>query len=160
MARKRKTKKYSRRRRGSVGATGAGMSQALAMVAGAVIGRVVSTKFADKVNPKILAGGQIALGLFLPKLVKNKFATGIGQGMIVNGGVSVLQSFGVISAISGIGADVQVDYLGEDEEGMSGSAYIQEIAGGMDSDELGYYDEGIMSGSSDISVLAGDDYDY
>jgi len=159
MAKRRHHKKSHRRRRSSVSGTGAGMTHALAMVAGAVIGRVVSTKLSSKVNPKILAGGQIALGLFLPKFVKNKFAVGIGQGMIVNGGVSALQSFGVISAISGLGADVQVDYLGEDEDGMSGSADIQEIAGGMDS-EIGYYDEGIMSGSGDISILSGDDFDY
>ena len=162
MAKRRHHKKRShRRRRSSMSGTGAGMTQALAMVAGAVIGRVVSTKLSSKVNPKILAGGQIALGYFLPKFVKNKFAQGIGAGMIVNGGVSALQSFGVISAISGVGADVQVDYLGEDLDEMSGSANIQEIAGGMDS-EVGYFDEGIMSGSGDISILAGDgeDYDY
>jgi hypothetical protein len=134
-------------------------SSALAMVAGAVIGRVLQTKFSDKVNPKILAGGQIAVGYFLPKFVKNKFVQGIGTGMIVNGGVSALQSFGVISAINGLaGADVTVDYLGEDDS-MSGSSTIQEISGGMD--DLGMVDHGIMSGSSDISILAGDeDYDY
>lgn len=157
MARRKTHKRKSRgRRRSSMSGTGAGMTHALAMVAGAVIGRVVSTKLSGKVNDKILAGGQIALGLFLPKLVKNKFAAGIGQGMIVNGGVSALTSFGVISAISGLGADVQVDYLGEDEDSMSGSGNIQEIAG----DDMGMYDPGIMSGSADISILAGDDYDY
>jgi hypothetical protein len=155
MARRKTHKRKSRgRRRSSMSGTGAGMTHALAMVAGAVIGRVVSTKLSAKVNPKILAGGQIALGLFLPKLVKNKFAAGIGQGMIVNGGVSALQSFGVISAISGLGADVQVDYLGEEEDSMNGSSNIQEIAG---MDEMGMYDPGIMTGSSDISVISGYD---
>jgi hypothetical protein len=129
------------------------------MVAGAVIGRVISTKFADKVNPKILAGGQIAVGYFLPKFVKNKFVAGIGTGMIVNGGVQALQSFGVISAINGLAGGVEVDYVGEDDS-ISGSSSIQEIAGMDDMDDMGLVDAGIMSGSSDISILAGDDYDY
>ena len=161
MARRKKhhTKRHSRRRH-KVGATGGKITDALAMVAGAVIGRVLTNKLSSKVNPKILAGGQIVLGMYLPKLVKNKFAHGIGTGMIVNGGVTALQSFGVISAISGLGADVQVDYVSGDEDysDMNGSSSIQEIAGGMDDDQMGLYDPGVMAGgSSDIAILAGDD---
>lgn len=161
--RKKRYGKKTSRRRSRVGAAGGQLTDALAMVAGAVIGRVVSSKLSTKVNPKILAGGQIVLGMYLPKLVKNKFASGIGAGMIVNGGVQALTSFGVISAISGIGQDMQIDYVSGDDmemDDMSGSADIQEIAG-MEDSTMGLYDEGIMSGSSDIAILAGDDeYDY
>ena len=162
MARKRRSHKKHSRRRHHIGAKGGAVTDALAMIAGAVIGRVASSKLSSSVNPKILAGGQIVLGMYLPKMMKNRFASGLGAGMIVNGGVQALQSFGVISAINGIGADVQVDYVSGDGEfdEMSGSANIQEIAGGMDDDALGYYDEGIMSGSSDISIIAGDEEDY
>ena len=84
---------------------------------------------------------------------------GIGTGMIVNGGVQALQSFGVISAISGFTDGVKVDFVsGDDFDSVSGSANIQEIAGGID--EMGLMDPGIMSGSSDISILAGDDEDF
>ena len=159
MARKRHHKKRHHRRRSHMSGTGGTVTNALAMVAGAVIGKVVSTKLSDKVNPKILAGGQIALGVFLPKMVKNKFVAGIGTGMIVNGGVQALQSFGVISAISGFTDGVKVDFVsGDDFDSVSGSANIQEIAGGID--EMGLMDPGIMSGSSDISILAGDDEDF
>jgi len=132
---------------------GTGMTSALSMIAGAVIGRVISNRMASKVNPKILAGGQIVLGSVLPRFIKNKFVAGIGTGMVINGGVQALQSFGVISAINGMGQDVQVDYLTDGDDGMSGSADIQEIAG------VGLYDEGVMSGSSDISIISGDDMD-
>lgn len=161
MAKKRHSKKRtSRRRRHTMSGTGGTVTNALAMVTGAVIGRVLSTKLSSKVNPKILAGGQIALGLFLPKMVKNKFAAGVGAGMIVNGGVQALSSFGVISAISGLTDGVKVDYLGDDDfDSISGSADIQEIAG-IDDMGMGLVDPGIMSGSADISIIAGDDEDF
>jgi len=158
--RKAHKKRTSRRRRSSMSGTGSTVTNALAMVTGAVIGRVLSTKLSNKVNPKILAGGQIALGIFLPKMVKNKFAAGIGAGMIVNGGVQALSSFGVISAISGFTDGVKVDYLGDDDfDSISGSADIQEIAG-IDDMGMGLVDEGVMSGSADISIIAGDDEDF
>jgi hypothetical protein len=164
MARKRHHKKRThRRRKHSMSGTGGTVTSALAMVTGAVIGRVLSSKLSDKINPKILAGGQIAVGVLLPKFVKNKFVSGIGTGMIVNGGVQALSSFGVISAISGITDGVKVDYLGDDDfDSISGSADIQEIAG-IDDMGMGLVDAGIMSGSSDISIIAGDDdedFDY
>jgi len=155
MARRKSSKrKTTRRRRSHMGATGGNLTTMLSMVAGAVAGRILQTKLQDKVNPKILAGGQVVAGMFLPKLVKSKIGAGLGAGMIVNGGVTLLNSFGVISAISGDGAMVSYE-----DESMSGSADIQTIAG--DDDDMGYTDYGTMSGSSDISVIAGDeDFDY
>lgn len=157
MARKRKSyKRRSSRRR--MGATGGGLMSAASIVAGAVIGRVISKRLETKVKPALLGGGQIAVGYFLPRFVKNKFVAGIGTGMVVNGAVSLLQSTGVIGAIGAIG---ETD---EDTYQLSGSDTIKEISG-MD-DEMdsfgGIEDAGIMSGggSSDIAILAGEDYDY
>jgi hypothetical protein len=146
-------RKTHRRRKSHMGSTGGNFTTMLSMVAGAVAGRILQTKLQDKVNPKLLAGGQVVAGMFLPKLVKSKIGAGIGAGMVVNGGVTLLNSFGVISAISGDGATVSYE-----DESMSGSADIQTIAG---NDDMGYTDYGTMSGSSDISVIAGDeDFDY
>jgi hypothetical protein len=149
MARRKHHKKSThRRRRSGMGAVGTGnMTTLLSMVAGAVVGRVITTKLSDKINPKILAVGQVAVGLFLPKMVKNKFVAGMGAGMAVNGGVFALQSFGVISAISGIGADYSLDYV-------AGTDNLSVIAG--DDDYMGVTDQGIFSGSDPLSVLAGD----
>ena len=148
MAKKRhhKRKHTSRRRRHSMSGIGGGMTNVLAMVAGAVAGRVLQSKLESKVNPKILAAGQIALGIFLPKMVKNKIAAGIGAGMVVNGGVTALNQFGVISAVSGmVGADYSLDYV-------AGTDNLSILAGGV-----GVTDQGIMTGDVDrLSVLAGD----
>lgn len=152
MARRRKhTKKAHHRRRKTMSGIATGSTNVVAMLAGAVIGKVISSKLSDKVNPKILAGGQIALGYALPKFVKNKFVAGVGTGMIINGGLSALSSFGVISAISGLGDGVSVDF-------MSGTDELKSIAGDYDG-EMGLIDEGTMSGTADLNILAGSAYD-
>lgn len=143
-------KKHTRRRRHSMSGVGGGMTNVLAMVAGAVAGRLVQNKLQDKVNPKLVAAGQIAAGIFLPKFVKNKFVAGIGTGMIVNGGVTLANQFGVVSAISGmVGADeYSLDYV-------SGTDSLNVIAGD-ESGDMGYTDQGIMTGTDSLSVVAGD----
>jgi hypothetical protein len=131
---------------------GTGMTETLAVIAGAVAGRVLTTKLSSKYNPKILAGAQIAVGLFAPKFIKNKLAQGVAKGMLINGGVSALQTFGVISAISGLG-EMQDDYQ---YQISGGSSDISVISGDGEGEEMGFTDEGIMSGgSSDIAILAG-----
>ena len=147
MARGRKTskKRSTRRRRGSMSGVGTGMTNVLAMVAGAITGRLLQNKLQDKVNPKLVAAGQIAAGIFLPKLVKNKLMAGVGTGMIVNGGVTLANQFGVIAAVGNMTGDYSVDYI-------SGTDNLSILAGGV-----GITDQGIMTGDSDmLSVVAGD----
>jgi hypothetical protein len=150
MARKKHPKKkhHSRRRRHSMSGTGANMANILGMVTGAIAGRILQNKLESKVNPKILAAGQVAAGIFLPKLWKNRFAVSLGSGMIVNGGVTLANQFGVVSAVSGmVGApDYSLDYV-------SGTDNLSILAGGV-----GVTDQGIMTGDSTdrLSVVAGD----
>lgn len=149
MARRKSHKRKSthRRRRSHMGATGGTMTTMLSMVAGAVAGRILQSKLSSKVDPKILAVGQIAVGLVLPRFVKNKFVAGIGTGMVINGGVTALSQFGVISAVAGIGAaDYALDYV-------SGTDNLSVLAG---DDEMGFMDEGTFSGTDNLSVIAGD----
>jgi len=148
MAKRRHHKKRhtSRRRRHSaMSGVGGDMTHVLAMVAGAIAGRMVQNKF-GATNPKVVAAGQIAAGIFLPKIIKNKFVAGIGTGMVVNGGVTLANQFGVVSAIAGIGAsDYSLDYV-------AGTDNLSILAGGV-----GVTDQGIMTGDVDrLSVLAGD----
>tara|TARA_R110000868_G_scaffold119499_1_gene317207 strand:+ start:648 stop:1079 length:432 start_codon:yes stop_codon:yes gene_type:complete len=133
---------------GSIG--GSGMTNILSMVVGAVAGKVITSKLQDTVDTKILAVGQIAAGIFLPKVVKAKFMTGVGAGMIINGAMTGLQSFGVISAISGfVGADNSIDYQFSDT--VSGGDELQTIAGN-------YMDEGTLTGADELQTLAGNDF--
>lgn len=153
MAKKRHTKKrHHRRKRSHMGATASNLTTVLSMVAGAVAGRVLQTKLQDKVNPKILAGGQIVAGLFLPKFVKGKIGAGVGSGMIVNGGVTLLNQFGVISAVSG--TDAEIEYIGEydgDDMGYAESSIAGDLdAGTMSGDDMGYADSSISGDYEDM----------
>lgn len=146
---KRRKKTTTRRRRSSrgMGSIGSGLGAVLPMVVGAVAGRIIANKLAGKASAAVLGAGQIGAGLVLPMFAKNPFVKGIGTGMIINGAVSLAQSTGVISAISGIG-EMEVDFIsGDDMDSMEGSDNLSIIAN---------IDEGIMSGSSDLSVIAGD----
>lgn len=147
--RKSRTRKSThRRKRSRMGATGSNMTNILAMVAGAVAGRILQSKVLPNVDAKIKAVGQIAVGLMLPRFVKNKFAAGIGTGMVINGSVTALTQFGVVSAIAGIGAsDYSLDYV-------SGTDNLSVLAG--DDSDMGFADQGIFSGTDTLSVIAGD----
>lgn len=156
MARRKRTHRKTHRRRKSHGMSGmaSNITSVASMVAGAVIGRILQNKLSSKVNPKILAVGQIGVGMMLPKFMKNKFAQGIGTGMVVNGGVTALQSFGVISSVSGVGAGAyEIDYV-------SGTDNLQAIAGEDDFDGMGVMDEGTFSGTDNLQSIAGDYDEY
>ena len=162
MARRRtKRRTHSRRRRHSRMSGTGGMIQTLLIgTAGALVAKVVSNKLSSKVNPKLLAGGEVILGVALPKFVKNKFMADFGYGMAIGGALNGLQSFGVVSAISGIGADIEVSY-GEVEDDIAGtSSNLNEVSGGMDY-EIGLTDPGIMAGDDHLATVAGyEDMDY
>jgi len=144
--RRKKTTTRRRRSRRGMGAIGSGIGAVLPLVVGAVAGRIIANKLAGKASNTILGAGQIGAGLVLPMVVKNNFVKGIGTGMIINGAVSLAQSTGVISAISGIG-EMEVDFISGDMDTLEGSDNLSIIAN---------IDEGIMSGSDNLSVIAGD----
>jgi len=153
MARKRHTKKRHHRRRRSMSGTGAGMN-VISMLAGAVVGKIAISKFASGFDPKMAAAGEIAVGFAVNKFVRNPFVKGMGTGMMIGGGLQALTSFGVISAISGIGAGVEVDYMSGDDD-MAGLGFDDEMSGSSTIDTLAGYSG--FGGSSTIETLAGDD---
>jgi hypothetical protein len=147
MRRKKSNKKRSvRRRRSSMGAMGGALNNAIGIVAGAAIGRIVANKLLPNVDSKIKNAGVAILGAYgMPKLIKGSFGTSIGAGMVAAGGIGLLSDFGVVGAIEDtLSLPLTV---GEVEDGIS------VIAG----------DDSVMAG--DMSVIAGieeedDDYNY
>ena len=150
MARKRRKSRSTRRRRSrGIGAMGTGMTQIAGLLAGAVVGRMLRTKVLPNVDAKFKSIGEVAVGLVLPRFVKNDFVKSMGAGMIVDGGTSALSSFGILS---GIGADdASVEFIGADDietiagidDEISGSETIQTIAG--DDDEIGAFEDEMYS---------------
>jgi len=157
MARRRKKMAApKRRRRRSVGAIGGNAGNIAATVAGiaggAIAARIIANyagKMASGTNPKIIAAGQVALGFLFPKLIKGAMGQNIGHGMIAIGGMSLAQSFGIISGIGQMEDEMEVT--------LSGTDLLSPISGY--GEDFGFSDS--MSGTDELQVIAGlDDYDY
>jgi hypothetical protein len=115
MKRKR-TKKTRSRRRGRVSGSN-DLVNLLSITGGAVAAGFLNKVIPPTVNDKISAGGKIALGFFLPKLIKGKGGDAvkhIGYGMIAIGAVDLLKSFGVLNGDFDIPV-INADVLSEDE---------------------------------------------
>jgi len=155
MARRKTKKRTMRRRRSSMSGTGTSFTNVASILAGAVVGKIAVSKLASRLDPKLQAGAQIAAGFVANRFVKNPFIKGMGTGMIIGGGMQALTSFGVISAISGLGAGVEVDYMSGDDSDMSGIGFDDEMSGSSTIDVLAGYNG--FAGSSTIETIAGDD---
>jgi len=146
MRRKKQSKKRSvRRRRSSMAAASGAVMNAVGIVAGAAIGRIVANKLLPNLDSKIKNAGVIAIGaIVFPKLVKGPLGASIGAGMVAAGGIGLLSDFQVIGAI---------------EDTLS----LPMTVGNVD-DNLSVIagDDSVMAG--DVSVIAGmeedDDYNF
>lgn len=102
MARRKKSRKTSRRRSRRVGAIGKNFAMdALGLVAGAAAARVLTSsgKILPNLDPKIKSAAVIAIGAFFPKFIKGDLGKSIGSGMIASGGLGLLQSTGVLAGV-------------------------------------------------------------
>jgi hypothetical protein len=158
MAKKTKKKKSTRRtsRRSRGRALGAiDTTNLMGVVAGAI-----GSKFLDKVipaslDPKLVAGGKVALGVFLPNFVKDgktkAMLSAVGNGMIAVGAVELMTQFGVLSGVE------DTDLLAVSLEGIDDLPVVN----GTDDLPVVNGDMQILAG--DATVLAGDemmDVDY
>ena len=144
MRRKKQSKKrsVSRRRRSSMGEASGAVMNAVGIVAGAAIGRIVANKILPNLDSKLKNAGVIAIGaIVFPKLVKGPLGASIGAGMVAAGGIGLLSDFQVIGAI---------------EDTLS----LPMTVGNVDENLSVIAGDGVMAG--DVSVIAGmeDDDDY
>jgi hypothetical protein len=143
MRRKKQSKKRSvRRRRSSMGAASGAVMNAVGIVAGAAIGRIVANKLLPNLDSKLKNAGVIVIGaIAMPKIVKSDLGASIGAGMVAAGGIGLLTDFQVIGAI---------------EDTLS----LPLTVGAVDENLSVIAGDGVMAG--DVSVIAGmeDDDDY
>lgn len=90
---------------GAVGASG--ITNALFTIVGGVAARFVSntingTSLDASYKGYVAAAAPIAVGLFLPKFLKNDMGKALGTGMIAVGGLELVQSTGVLKGIDGM----------------------------------------------------------
>jgi len=96
---------HRRRRRHGMGAISSHATNALAIIAGGVAARLVSNTVAGTMTASgtavsqttkyVAAAAPIALGMFMPRLIKSSFGAGLGSGMIAVGGLGLAQTFGL-----------------------------------------------------------------
>jgi hypothetical protein len=147
---KRKRKKISgvRRRQRMHGVGAIDFTNILSVVAGAVAGGMVNKIVPETVNPKLVSGGKVALGVALPMLAKSgstkNILAGVGAGMIAVGSVELIKSFAP-NMISGLGED---EFISVSLDGIGESVLAEDVLSG---------DIDVING--DISVVNGDDYE-
>jgi len=124
----------TRRRR--VGAAGGGLiMDVLGITAGAIVARKVDS-FLPNLNPTIRNAAKVAVGVALPKFVKNPMIKAVGDGMIAVGGAGLVG--GLVPAL---GATDEVLVI-------SGADEINEVNG---IDEIGQADINEVNGIDELS---------
>lgn len=139
MARRKKSRKVSRRRSRRVGAIGKGFfMDALGLIAGAAAGRVLTSsgKILPNLDPRIKSAGVVAIGAFFPTILKGDLGKSIGSGMVATGGLGLLQATNVLGAVDDM-LEIPVSVMAGDD--------LSVISG---------------YGQDDISVVAGMDEEY
>jgi hypothetical protein len=107
MAKRKAHKKATPHRRRRVGAMGGktDFNQLLMVIAGAVGANVLEKIIPDNVSgvdlTKYKGAIPVAVGFFLPSMVKAPWAKGLGLGMVAGGGANLLKDAGIIGAITG-----------------------------------------------------------
>jgi len=121
----------------------------LSVVAGSVIAGMVNKLIPTSANldPKIIAGGKVALGVALPMLSKDgkmkNILSGVGAGMIAIGSVDLLKSLSVISG------DFDIPVINGDI--LSGDVLAGDVLAGLDIP--------VINGDNDMMDMYSDDDD-
>ena len=141
----RRKKSYRKKKHGyhkrMSGFGGSSIMNPAEMIIGALIGKVVVNKALASVNidDKIKSGIPLVLGYGLKMMIKNPHVHNLSDGMIVIGGVNLLQSF-----VPGLQGITEADITGIEENIMVGEASIEEDI------MVGSYGDG-MDGAEDFN---------
>lgn len=138
MRRKSHKRKHAPRRRRKMSGIGAVGSTAMSVaytIAGGVAAQLVS-KYVPLQNEKIKAAIPVAVGLFLPKVVKGAAGQGLANGMIAVGGIKLIQSFGVLNGIGAVASDTSYSTpmiaATYNREGLVDTSYMTPSIAGLD----------------------------
>lgn len=124
MAKRKKKKSYTRRRRSSRGVMGAigkiDMIAPVAMIGGGVLGRFLVNKFLSKQNGTIKGAAQIGVGIVAQTFGKNALLHNAGSGMVVAGGLTLIQSVAPNLAIGAEGDSSDILVISGDVSTVNG----------------------------------------
>lgn len=151
MAKRKKTRKHTRRRsRSGMGALGKiDTMSIIGVIGGAFLGKFVNKVIPDTMNPKLVAGGKMVLGLALPMVIKGKshnLMQSVGNGILAVGSIELLTEFGVISGLD------ENDELAVAIEGIQDVSF-EDLDGTINADVLSDDDVPVIN----ADVLSGGD---
>jgi len=147
---KRKRKKISgvRRRQRMHGVGAVDFTNVLGVIAGAVAGNMLNKVVPSTVDPRLVSGGKLALGVALPMFAKSgstkNILAGVGSGMVAVGSIELLKAVAP-TMMSGLGED---EFISVSLDGIGESVLAEDVLSG---------DIDVING--DISVVNGDDYE-
>jgi hypothetical protein len=147
---KRKRKKISgvRRRQRMHGVGAVDFTNVLGVIAGAVAGSMLNKVVPSTVDPRLVSGGKLALGVALPMFSKSgstkNILAGVGAGMVAVGSVELIKAVAP-TMLSGLGED---DFISVSLDGIGESVLAEDVLSG---------DIDVING--DISVVSGEDED-
>jgi hypothetical protein len=137
-----------RRKRSRVSGLGAiDFMSIIAVAGGAVAAGLVNKVVPATVNPNLVSGGKIALGVALPMFIKSPLMSGIGAGMIAVGSYELVKTTGIVSGFGVADSDMVTISL-EGVDVLSGNDFSTGVLAGND-------DISVVNGLDDISVVNG-----
>ena len=97
-----KKKKTSHRKHRKLSGIGGAMGNLMPLgtaLAGAVVGKILYNQLSSKmkVNPNIAAAAPLVAGIALPMFIKKPWMSHLASGMVVEGGLQLLQTNGAVS---------------------------------------------------------------
>lgn len=145
------TKKKTYRRRTGMGAIDT--TNLLGTAIGALGAKLLNKVIPETIDKKIVAGGKIAVGVFLPMLAKDgktkNMLAGVSNGFIAVGTIELIEELGVIEGL-GSSDDRTLAVALEGIEDVE----FEDVTSSMNADVLG---EEVLGMDDDLSVVNGGD---
>lgn len=163
MAKKKKKKGTTRRRRSSSrrmsGIGAIDMNAVLFTALGGVASDVLDRVIPSTIDRKLVEGGKIAVGIFLPQLVKDAktkaMLQGLGSGLIAVGTSGLMRKLGFFQGPTG--SPDEVDELAVAIEGLNTDMIAADVLGAasgdmdiINADVLGQMDLAVVNGDMDL----------
>jgi len=163
MAKTKKKKKKSTNRR-SRGMGAVDTQSLIALAVGALGAKLLNKVIPDTLNKNLVAGGKIAVGVFLPMISKDgktKAMLGdVGKGFVVVGTLELAESFGIGENVLGGNDSKTLAVALEGIEDVEFEDISDNVLGDYDDEYMDGDDLNVINADEDLSVVNADDDDY
>ncbi len=132
MAKRKKKTTHRTHRRRRMSGLGSGMGHDLQEAAGLVLGSVAATimqRQLTTVNPKLVSGGQVLLGIMLKRHAKSPIMAGAGWGIMGAGAIGLTHEVGLIHGVEDFVNGIGMGAMASDSQMIEGLSNEQSVSG-------------------------------